>query len=96
MRLLDLNVKLYAETMTEALALMYWCAKINANDVEFVLDPPRAELAPASTVLGLTVCGFSTSIAVARCRWTKQASSKLLRRSTEMIPTIRGRELDRP
>jgi hypothetical protein len=38
---LGLDVKSYAETMAEALALMHWGAKIDANDVEFVLAPPR-------------------------------------------------------
>jgi hypothetical protein len=38
---LGLNVKSYAEAMAEALALMHWGAKIDANDVEFVLAPPR-------------------------------------------------------
>jgi hypothetical protein len=38
---LGLNVKSYSETMAEALALMHWGAKIDANDVEFVLAPPR-------------------------------------------------------
>jgi hypothetical protein len=38
---LGLDAKSYAETMAEALALMHWGAKIDANDVEFVLAPPR-------------------------------------------------------
>jgi hypothetical protein len=38
---LGLDVKSYAETMAEAFALMHWGAKIDANDVEFVLAPPR-------------------------------------------------------
>jgi hypothetical protein len=45
---LGLDVKSYAETMAEALALMHWGAKIDANDVEFVLAPPRVG-APSST-----------------------------------------------
>jgi hypothetical protein len=48
MEALDLDVKLYAETMAEALALMYWGAEIDANDVEFVLAPPREQHAPSS------------------------------------------------
>lgn len=43
MEVLDLDVKLYAETMAEALALMHWGARIDANDVEFVLAPPRVK-----------------------------------------------------
>jgi len=32
----------YAQTMADALAMMHWGAKVDANDVEFVLAPPRA------------------------------------------------------
>jgi hypothetical protein len=49
MEVLGLDVKLYAETMAEALALMHWGAQIDANDVEFVLAPPRVEHASSST-----------------------------------------------
>ncbi|KAH7083901.1 zinc finger protein-domain-containing protein [Paraphoma chrysanthemicola] len=38
---LSLDFNAYAETMAEALALMYWGAQVDANDVEFVLAPPR-------------------------------------------------------
>ncbi|KAI9761002.1 MAG: hypothetical protein M1840_002156 [Geoglossum simile] len=31
----------YAETMAEALAMMHWYGEMDANDVEFVLAPPR-------------------------------------------------------
>lgn len=41
MRSLGLDAKAYAETMAEALAIMHWSAGIDANDVEFVLAPPR-------------------------------------------------------
>ncbi|WEW59682.1 hypothetical protein PRK78_005161 [Emydomyces testavorans] len=38
----------YVEVMAEALAMMHWLAGIDANDVEFVLAPPRsAEKTPA-------------------------------------------------
>jgi hypothetical protein len=40
MEVLDLDVKLYAETTAEALALIHWGAQIDAIDVEFVLAPP--------------------------------------------------------
>ncbi|KAL1797141.1 hypothetical protein ACET3X_003747 [Alternaria dauci] len=43
MEALGLDSKAYAETMAEALALMHWGAEIDANDVEFVLAPPRSE-----------------------------------------------------
>lgn len=34
------DMKFYAETMAEALAVMHWRAGIDGNDVEFVLAPP--------------------------------------------------------
>jgi hypothetical protein len=33
----------YAQAMAETLAIMHWLAKIDANDVEFVLAPPDNE-----------------------------------------------------
>lgn len=41
-----MDVERYAETMAEALAIMNWGAGIDANDVEFVLAPPRREHVP--------------------------------------------------
>ncbi|KAH8725811.1 zinc finger protein-domain-containing protein [Phaeosphaeriaceae sp. PMI808] len=41
MEALGLDAGSYAETMADALALMHWGAQIDANDVEFVLAPPR-------------------------------------------------------
>lgn len=38
---LGLDVELYAAAMADALALMHWGAEVDANDVEFVLAPPR-------------------------------------------------------
>jgi len=38
---LQLDTSAYARVMAEALAIMHWIAKIDANDVEFVLAPPR-------------------------------------------------------
>jgi hypothetical protein len=43
MRSLDLDIESYAKTMTEALAVMFWSAGIDADDLEFVLAPPRKE-----------------------------------------------------
>lgn len=34
-------MKIYAETMTGALAAMHWAAGIDGNDVEFVLASPH-------------------------------------------------------
>lgn len=50
METLGLDASSYAETMADALALMHWGARIDANDVEFVLAPPRqVEPPPSST-----------------------------------------------
>ena len=38
---LKLDGKLYARIMAETLAHLYWGAHMDANDVEFVLAPPR-------------------------------------------------------
>ena len=38
---LDKDVEVYAKVMAEALAMMYWLAEVDANDVEFVLAPSR-------------------------------------------------------
>jgi hypothetical protein len=39
---LNLEVRAYAHAMRDALAMMHWGAKVDANDIEFVLAPPRA------------------------------------------------------
>ncbi|CAN9368866.1 unnamed protein product [Alternaria sp. RS040] len=51
---LGLDVVAYATTMADALALMYWGAGVNVDDVEFVLAPPRPMSSPtfASKSLG--------------------------------------------
>lgn len=41
MEALHLDTHSYAKTMADALALMHWDARIDANDVEYVLAPPR-------------------------------------------------------
>ncbi|EOA87971.1 hypothetical protein ACJQWK_09070 [Exserohilum turcicum] len=61
MRMLGLDYKSYAEAMAEALALMHWGARIDANDVEFVLAPPRAKHPHAST--------FQSDYLGAHCMW---------------------------
>ncbi|KAJ5056937.1 zinc finger protein-domain-containing protein, partial [Bipolaris maydis] len=55
MEVLGLDVQAYAGAMAEALALMYWGARIDANDVEFVLASARADHTPtfASDYLGI-------------------------------------------
>ena len=55
MEQLDIGVdmKIYAKMMAEALAMIHWFGEIDANDVEFVLAPPRNGARPAvSNVLG--------------------------------------------
>lgn len=40
---LELDMILYARIMAETLAELYWRAHVDANDIEFVLAPPREE-----------------------------------------------------
>lgn len=40
---LGLDGKLYARVMAETLAHLYWKANVDANDIEFVLAPPRKD-----------------------------------------------------
>ena len=40
---LELDEKLYARIMAKTLAHLYWEANVDANDVEFVLAPPRKD-----------------------------------------------------
>jgi hypothetical protein len=61
MEVLDLDVKSYAKTMAEALALMHWGAGIDANDVEFVLAPPRVKYAQS--------CTFQSDYLGPHCMW---------------------------
>lgn len=62
METLGLAVHSYAETMADALALMHWGARIDANDVEFVLAPPRVESLPPSRT-------FQSEHLGAHCMW---------------------------
>lgn len=48
MEMLGLDTRAYAEAMAEALAMMHWGARIDANDVEFVLAPSRTESSTSS------------------------------------------------
>jgi hypothetical protein len=43
---LGLDIVAYAMTMADALALMYWGAGVDVDDVEFVLAPPRSMSSP--------------------------------------------------
>ncbi|KAL9618436.1 MAG: hypothetical protein Q9160_006877 [Pyrenula sp. 1 TL-2023] len=40
---LELDTSLYARVMAETLAELYWRAHVDANDIEFVLAPPRED-----------------------------------------------------
>lgn len=59
MEVLGLDAKAYAGAMAEALALMHWGARIDANDVEFVLAPPRANHTPT----------FESDYLTVHCMW---------------------------
>ncbi|KAJ4353732.1 uncharacterized protein N0V89_005462 [Didymosphaeria variabile] len=62
MEALGLDANAYAATMAEALALMHWVARIDANDVEFVLAPPRGAESPPSPV-------FQSDYLGTHCLW---------------------------
>ncbi|KAH7385825.1 zinc finger protein-domain-containing protein [Pyrenochaeta sp. MPI-SDFR-AT-0127] len=62
MEMLGLNTSSYAETMADALALMHWGARIDANDVEFVLAPPRGIESPSSS-------SFQSEYLGIHCMW---------------------------
>ncbi len=64
MEAIGLDTYSYAETMAEALALMHWGARIDANDVEFVLAPPRkSDLPPLSSTV------FQSDYLGVHCMW---------------------------
>ncbi len=48
MEALGFDVNAYAMAMADGLALMHWSARIDANDVEYVLAPQRANDPPCS------------------------------------------------
>ncbi|CAI6329518.1 unnamed protein product [Periconia digitata] len=54
---LGLDIASYAGTMADALALMHWGARIDANDVEFVLAPPRESESSSSSSFSLDYLG---------------------------------------
>lgn len=60
---LGLPAEDYAAAMADALAFMYWRARIDANDVEFVLAPPRQHLAGGgdAAAMGLGLGRHSSS-----------------------------------
>jgi Zinc finger protein len=46
--------------MAEALAELYWRARVDANDVEFVLAPPRKNHAPTQAIIKSDFLGNHT------------------------------------
>ncbi|KAF2027463.1 hypothetical protein EK21DRAFT_91505 [Setomelanomma holmii] len=84
--------------MAEALALMHWGAQVDANDVEFVLAPPR-EVEPnlqpplSLSTWELTACGFAILTVADDSRWTKRVSSKPAMRSGATTLSIRGQRV---
>jgi hypothetical protein len=66
MEALGLDVSSYAETMADTLALMHWGARIDANDVEFVLAPPRGADPPPSTA---SASAFQSEYLGSHCMW---------------------------
>ncbi|KAI4231168.1 MAG: hypothetical protein L6R40_007813 [Gallowayella cf. fulva] len=52
---LQLDGTLYARVMAETLARLYWIGHIDANDVEFVLAPPRDHQTAPGSADGLTI-----------------------------------------
>jgi hypothetical protein len=97
METVGLDAKAYAETMAEALALMHWDARFDANDVESYWRLRERSIRNHSlsspTTWALTASGSWISIAVSRWRWTKQALSKPARRFSRMILSILDQEL---
>jgi hypothetical protein len=53
MEQLGVATEAYAEIMAETLAMMHWHGKIDANDVEFALAPPRLGAAPSNLPSGI-------------------------------------------
>lgn len=47
---LQLDAEFYARIMAETLAILYWKAHVDVNDVEFVLAPPRIGTSVASEI----------------------------------------------
>ncbi|KAK7915241.1 hypothetical protein PG985_012944 [Apiospora marii] len=52
----------YAVAMARALAFMHWCARIDADDVEFVLSPPPPDVTHEETQGRNTACFESQSL----------------------------------
>lgn len=57
---LNLNVDYYATAMADMLAIMHWKAQIDANDVEFVLAPPRLISADSTEASNMSTSTISS------------------------------------
>jgi hypothetical protein len=57
MRDLGLDISRLVGALAGALALCFWGARVDANDVKFVLAPPAAHLPPGSTVPTFSIAG---------------------------------------
>jgi len=64
---LGLPAKDYAIAMADALAFLHWIAKVDANDVEFVLA--RCRSSPASRLPGIGSCEFASEAFGRHAMW---------------------------
>jgi hypothetical protein len=97
MERLELDVKRVATMMAETLALLYWTAAVDANDVEFVLAPARVEC-PGTTLpsaaLGthaLWIVDFDCCKDMARTRGGVEQAARAFWRNDPYFPRP-GRE----
>ncbi|KAJ6021508.1 zinc finger protein [Penicillium herquei] len=51
------DIQQYTRAMAEILALMHWVGKIDGNDIEFVLAPPRHDIPSATSSIRSNVLG---------------------------------------
>ncbi|OAG09249.1 uncharacterized protein CC84DRAFT_432791 [Paraphaeosphaeria sporulosa] len=98
MEALGIDARSYMKAMAEALAMMHWGARIDANDVGFVL-PLQGQSQPrpsfSLTTWAHTASGSLISIVVSCFLWTKQVLRKPVRRSARMIHSTKGRKVKR-
>jgi hypothetical protein len=58
---LKLDTSMYAVTMARSLAMMHWAARVDANDVEFVLGSSPAKSSVKPTVKELEACDMDSA-----------------------------------
>ncbi|KAF2178836.1 hypothetical protein K469DRAFT_717811, partial [Zopfia rhizophila CBS 207.26] len=69
---------------------MHWVAKVDANDVEFVLASPQGKSSATiyrSLTLGEHIIWVLDSTAVERCQWTSVGLTRRCTHSSETILT---------